>query len=81
MEKLLNYLNSLTPAEQKAFANGCVTTVGYLRKACSRKQVLGTALSVAIERESGGVVTRRDLHPENWADQWPELAEALEAGA
>lgn len=81
MEKLLNYLNSLTPVEQKAFAHACVTTAGYLRKACSRNQVLGPALSVAIERESGGAVTRRDLHPNSWADQWPELAEALGAGA
>lgn len=30
---------------------------------------------VPIERASGGLVTRRDLRPNDWADIWPELAE------
>lgn len=33
---------------------------------------------VAIERLSGGVVTRRDLRPDDWRDIWPELAESEE---
>ena len=28
---------------------------------------------VAIERATGGVVTRRDLRPDDWQDIWPEL--------
>jgi len=28
----------------------------------------------AIERATGGVVTRRDLRPDDWAEVWPELA-------
>ena len=28
----------------------------------------------AIERATGGVVTRRDLRPDDWQDIWPELA-------
>ena len=28
----------------------------------------------AIERLTGGLVTRRDLRPEDWARIWPELA-------
>jgi DNA-binding transcriptional regulator YdaS (Cro superfamily) len=34
----------------------------------------------AIERESGGKVTRKDLRPSDWQDIWPELA-AYEAAA
>lgn len=30
--------------------------------------------AVAIERETGGAVTRRDLRPNDWAQIWPELA-------
>lgn len=33
---------------------------------------------VAIERLSGGVVTRRDLRPDDWREIWPELAESQE---
>ena len=29
---------------------------------------------VAIERATGGAVTRQDLRPDDWADIWPELA-------
>ena len=29
---------------------------------------------VAIERATGGLVTRKDLRPDDWADIWPELA-------
>lgn len=28
----------------------------------------------AIERATGGAVTRKDLRPDDWADIWPELA-------
>jgi len=28
---------------------------------------------VAIERATGGVVTRRDLRPKDWRNIWPEL--------
>lgn len=31
-------------------------------------------LAPAIERASGGKVTRRDLRPNDWAEIWPELA-------
>lgn len=30
---------------------------------------------VAIERATGGAVTRKDLRPNDWQDIWPELAE------
>ena len=29
---------------------------------------------VAIERATGGAVTRKDLRPVDWQDIWPELA-------
>ena len=45
-------------------------TVSYWRKA-------GVPVEhcAAIERLTGGRVTRRDLRPEDWARIWPELAE------
>lgn len=33
------------------------------------------ARCVAIEKATGGVVTRRDLRPDDWMKIWPELAD------
>ena len=30
---------------------------------------------VAIERATGGLVTRKDLRPQDWESIWPELAD------
>lgn len=30
----------------------------------------------AIERATGGAVTRRDLRPDDWQQIWPELADS-----
>lgn len=74
MQKLLNYLNSLSKLEREVFAVRCKTSVGYLRKAISTGQRLGAELSCLIEQESNCAVTRKDLHPEKWNLIWPELA-------
>lgn len=76
MEKLRIYLNGLSTDEQKQFALACGTSLGYLRKAISEKQALGILTSVKIEQQSQGQVTRIDLHPDNYADYWPELEAA-----
>lgn len=73
METLREYLNALTLDKQREFACKCQTSIEYLRKAISKKQKLGAALSVLIEINSGGSVHRKDLHPEDWERIWPEL--------
>ncbi|WP_243491951.1 helix-turn-helix domain-containing protein [Massilia violaceinigra] len=74
MDKLLTYLNRLKKHQRRTFCESCKTTEGYLRKAISAKQPLRVPLCVAIERESKGAVTRIDLHPDDWIENWPELA-------
>ncbi len=76
MDKLLAYINSLSREDQEAFAKRCATSVSYLRKACSIKQRIGAELCSAIERESGGAVTRKHLRPLDWKLVWPELVNA-----
>ncbi|EJN3231875.1 helix-turn-helix domain-containing protein [Escherichia coli] len=73
MEELRIYLNSLSSDEQRMFACECGTSIGYLRKALSKCQVLGASLCVLIERASNGGVTRQQLRPNDWANIWPEL--------
>ncbi len=68
MNPVLKYLNSLPVLEQAAFAARCGTSVGYLRKACSKKQRLGESLCINLERESGRVLTVEQLRPDaDWA--------------
>lgn len=73
METLRNYLNALSLERQRVFAASCGTSLEYLRKAISKKQKLGAALSVLIETNSGGSVSRKNLHPDDWEKIWPEL--------
>lgn len=72
MNLLLNYLNSLAVPEQKKLAKACKTSIGYLRKACSKGQKLGPELCVSLERESFRSVTRQGLR-DDWQKIWPEL--------
>jgi len=73
MDSLRNYLNKMTQEEQKNFAARCKTTIGYLRKAIYKRQELGVEISVSIEINSDGEVTRESLHPDNFMNKWPEL--------
>lgn len=68
MKNLLSFLNGLPVSEQAAFAARCGTTVGYLRKACSKGQKLGESLVINLERESGGRLRCEDLREDvDWA--------------
>ncbi len=68
MKKLLDYINGLPKERRVLFFAACETTEGYLRKACSVGQKLGSDLCILIDRESGGAVTCEDLRPDvDWA--------------
>ena len=68
MKILLEHLNSLPVDEQVAFARRCGTTVGYLRKAVSVKQRMGSDLCILLERESCGNIRCEDIRPDvDWA--------------
>jgi DNA-binding transcriptional regulator YdaS (Cro superfamily) len=68
VEKLIKFLNDLEPEDQTSFALKCGTSIGYLRKACSKGQKLGDAICINIERESDRRVTCEDLRPDvDWA--------------
>lgn len=68
MKKLLDFINSLSKERRAAFCAACETTEGYLRKACSINQQLGSDLCILLDRESGGVVSVESLRPDvDWA--------------
>lgn len=66
MQSLRAYLNSLSPADQSAYAKRCGTTIGYLRKALSTRPNLDGALVRRLDEESGGKVSRSELRPDIW---------------
>jgi hypothetical protein len=79
METLRQYLNSLDPLAQAAYAKRCGTTIGYLRKALSIKQNFDGALVRLLWDHSRGEVSRHELRPDIWTlpehDIWPEVAQ------
>lgn len=76
MEELKKYINGLSKQEAENFATRCGTTIGYLRRAISGGVLLGEKLCSSIEVESGEVVTRKHLRPNDWHLIWLELARA-----
>ena len=58
------------------FAQRCGTTVGYLRKACSKGDLLREKVCALAEAHSCGAVKRTELRPEDWMEIWPELRAA-----
>jgi len=76
MDKLLNFINSLDQLEKDRFSAGCLTSIGYFRKAVSKGSLLSPALCVLVEKHSNMKVTRKDLRPDDWQAIWPELVEA-----
>lgn len=77
--ELTDYINSLPADLRDDFASRCGTSIGYLRKAASVGQALGAEICVAIEKESGGKVTRKDLRKTDWQRIWPELKQKAAA--
>jgi DNA-binding transcriptional regulator YdaS (Cro superfamily) len=75
MDKLKSFFAGIPRADRDLFAARCGTTAAFLRNVIYGQRKAGEKLCVAIERESGGRVTRRDLRPDDWHQIWPELAE------
>lgn len=73
MDKLKEFLAAMSIDQRISFAARCGTTWPHLRNITYGQREPGEKLCVRIEQESGGVVTRSDLRPGDWAAIWPEL--------
>lgn len=79
MDTLRTYLGTLAPDDQAAFAVRAGTTIGYLRKALSKRTRFDGALARRLDEQSGGQVSRSELRPDIFDP--PEAAPAdLDAG-
>lgn len=73
MEKLRDYLNSLTPEQQAELAAKAGTSVGYLRKVLSIEGArLGVAICIGLERATCRALLVDDLRPD-LIDHWNYL--------
>lgn len=66
----------VTASERAAIAAKCGVVDAYLYQIFTRRKMAGAALCVAIERATGGSISRKHLRPEDWHLIWPELAQA-----
>ncbi|MBD8531474.1 MULTISPECIES: YdaS family helix-turn-helix protein [unclassified Massilia] len=53
----------------------------YLSQMANGKSPISPERCVDIWRETGGVVTREHLRPDDWRRIWPELASAHDVGS
>ena len=67
---LLNWLKSAT--DDDVARTG--TTRGYLKQIAYGNKQASAEVAAAVERETGGEATRKDLRPDDWHLVWPELA-------
>lgn len=70
------YLLSLDKAERQAFADRCNSTVGHLMQIAYGNRIPRSVLTIAIERESKGVIRCEDVNPD--AD-WSYLRKGIAA--
>lgn len=81
MEQLKNFLKPMPMAERRTFARRCGTTYAFLRNIMYGQRLPGEKLCVALERESGGAVTRQSMRRDDWHLIWPELAQRKQTTA
>lgn len=76
---LKTYVKSLPVGERDDFALAVGTTPGHLRNIMYGCSLASPAIAVAIERLSGGQVSRRELRPDDALAIWPDLAHQVTA--
>ena len=71
---LKQHISELCPDDREKFATDCKTTLGHLRNVMYGYRPCSAELASAVERVSGGAVTRQVMRPDDWQEVWPELA-------
>ncbi|MFD2755689.1 transcriptional regulator [Comamonas terrae] len=72
--KLSEYLNQLERGGKSAFARRIGAHASDLSDWMKGARPIPVRFCPAIERESGGVVGRKECRPKDWQLYWPELA-------
>ena len=74
MKTFKQFYKALSKEGRADLANYCGTSTGYLEKIMYSKDLyFSAAMARKIEDKSGGIVSRKDLRPNDWKDIWTEL--------
>lgn len=66
-------MSQLTAQARAAIAAKAGVSDAYLYQCLTGRRSMSPADAVRVESESGGVVRRWDLRPDDWPRIWPEL--------
>lgn len=66
-------MSQLTAQARAAIAAKAGVSDAYLYQCLTGRRSMSPADAVRVESESGGVVRRWDLRPDDWWKIWPEL--------
>lgn len=78
---LREYIKGLDRGGAALLAGKLGVSPSFLSQMASGIAAISPERCVAIERETCGAVTRKDLRPGTWRNIWPELAEKNEDAA
>lgn len=73
--RILKYLEEKN-ITQSTFAEMVGVSIGMVSQWISGHRPVSPIQCVAIEKATNGLVTRKDLRPDDWYLIWPELIEA-----
>ncbi|ELJ9990415.1 helix-turn-helix domain-containing protein [Citrobacter freundii] len=68
--KLKQFTDSLTRGELSKLAIGLGISASFLSQMASGAAKVPVSRALAIEKATGGLVTRKDLLPDDWAKYW-----------
>lgn len=72
---LKSYLSSLERGESSRLAERLGISISFLSQLSSGKSPISASRCIEIEKETKGLVSRKDMRPNDWAQIWPELIE------
>ncbi len=70
---LKNYIDSLEWGGAKNLADKLGISKSFLSQMASGVSAISPKRCVEIEAATNGMVTRKDLRPDDWNEIWPEL--------
>jgi DNA-binding transcriptional regulator YdaS (Cro superfamily) len=76
--ELREYLDGLERGGATRFAASINVTPSYLSQLAAGTTPRSPARCVQIELATGGLVSRKDLRPDDWHEIWPELRTATQ---
>jgi DNA-binding transcriptional regulator YdaS (Cro superfamily) len=72
---LKTYLSTLERGGPSRLAEVLDVSISFLSQMAAGTSAISPARCVAIEKATQGMVTRKDLRPDDWHLIWPELSE------